>query len=76
MWSQQEMDEREKDTARAELTKLEAAKILVTNNTIAAEMHIAGMVVGVSVNDRLLPVLDAEIDEINKFLAGELNNYE
>lgn len=75
MWLQEQNDQREKDRAQAEITKLEAAGLLATNNTLAAEIHIAGIVVGVSVNSRLLPVLEAEIEEIKKFLAGERNNY-
>jgi hypothetical protein len=76
IYSTEERKELEIASAKVDLTQLQAMKILVTNNDLGAEIHIAGMIVGVSVNERLLPVINAEIEEIEKFLRGELNNYE
>ena len=75
MWAEMQK-QREISDAKAALTKMEAVKILLTNNDLAAEINVANMVVGVSVNERLLPVIEAEIEEIKKYLAGEPNNYE
>lgn len=66
----------ETNHALAELTELEAMKVLLSNNSIACEIHIAGMVMGVSENIRMIPIIDAEMDEITKYLNGELNTWE
>lgn len=76
MWSLEEQKQREIASAKTELTKMEAVKVLLTNNDLGAEMNVAGIVVCVSVNERLLPVVEAEMEEIKKYLAGEPNNYE
>ena len=76
MWSNEAEKEYNRTHAKVELTKLQAAKVLITNNDLGAEINVAGVVVGISVNERLLPVIEAEIDEIEKYLAGQPNNYE
>lgn len=76
MWSLEEQKQREIASAKTELTKMEAVKVLLTNNDLGAQMNVAGIVVCVSVNERLLPVVEAEMEEIKKYLAGEPNNYE
>ncbi len=76
MWTEKERIEQEKVAAKADLTKLEAMKILISNNDLGAELNVAGIVVGVSMNERLLPVIEAEIEEIEKYLNGKPNNYE
>lgn len=76
MYSEIEEKEREVRQALSELTQLEAVKVLLGNNDLGCEIHIAGMTVGVSENNRLLPIIDAEMDEINKYLNGEPNTWE
>lgn len=76
MYSPTEMKQHAIQEAKREITKIEAMKILLGNNDFAAEIHVAGIVVGTSVNERILPVLDAELLEIKKFLNGEENNWE
>jgi len=68
--------QREIDSAKTELTQLEAIKILLSNNTLAAELHISGMVMGACNNRWFFPVVEKQIKEINKFLKGEENLWE
>lgn len=68
--------QREIDSARKELTELEAIKILLSNNILASELHISGMVMGACNNKWFLPVVEKQIKEINKFLKGEVNIWE
>ena len=65
--------QREIDSAKAELTEAEAIKVLLSNNTLAAELHIAGMVMGACENQWFLPLIEKQIEEIKKFLNGEEN---
>ena len=62
--------------ALCSLTKLEAVKVLLGNNLLAAEIHICGMVVGVSDIATLHPIIDNEILQIQKYLNNEPNTYE
>jgi hypothetical protein len=64
------------ESAKCELTELKAIKILLKNNLLAAEIHIAGMVMGTCYNDWLLPVIDKQIQEIKKFLNNKPNLWE
>lgn len=73
MYNQREQDELQ---AKVELTQLQAMKVMITNNDIGAEINVGGLKVGVSMNERLLPVIEAEINEINLFLDGKPNNWE
>lgn len=68
-------DERERSAAEADLIQLKAVKLLLSNNDLAAEIHIAGMKVGVCMNKRLIPVINNEIKEIENYLARKDNNY-
>lgn len=62
--------------AETELTELEAMKVLLSNNSLAAVIHIGQMRIGICKNDWLIPVIDNQIAEINKFLQGESNDWE
>lgn len=68
--------QREVDSAKQELTELEAIKILLSNNIIAAELQISGMTMGICNNKWFLPVVEKQIKEINKYLKGEENLWE
>lgn len=76
MWSKEDEKQREIESAKAEITQAEALKVLLSNNTLAAEINIAGMVMGACDNKWLLPVVDKQIEELNKFLNGEPNLWE
>lgn len=64
------------ESAKVELTEAEAIKILLKNNIIACEIHISGMVIGICDNKKLLPIIEYQIKEIEKFLNGEKNQWE
>lgn len=68
--------DKEIERAKAEITEAEALKILLSNNTLAAEIHVAGMVMGTCDNKWLIPVVDKQIEELNKFIKGEPNLWE
>jgi hypothetical protein len=68
--------ELDKDQAKKELTECEAMKVLLANNALAAEIHIAGMRMGTCDNAWLIPIVDKQIEELNKFLNGEKNLWE
>jgi hypothetical protein len=63
----------DKDQALCELTQLKAMKVLITNNVLGCEIHIAGMVMGVCDNSKILPILEFQEREIKKFLKGKSN---
>jgi hypothetical protein len=63
--------------ALIELTYIRAAiAIAQGSNDIGADISIGPLTIGVSLNSRLVPVLQAEAEEIEKFLRGEENNWE
>lgn len=64
------------EDAKAELTQAEALKVLLSNNILAAEIHISGMVMGVCNNEWLIEVVDKQINELKKFLDGKENIWE
>lgn len=68
--------QREIDSAKAELTEAEAIKVLLSNNTLASELHISGMKMGACNNKWFLPVVEKQIKEIKKYLNGEENSWE
>ena len=76
MWSEQEQKERDIAEAKVQLTKIEAAIILAKNNDLGCEIHIAGIEIGISNNNKILPVLLYEKAEIKKFLTGKPNEWE
>lgn len=67
----------EREQAAIELSYIRAAIALAKgSNAIGAEIIIGPITVGVSVNERLVPALEAEAHEIEKYLMGQPNNYE
>jgi len=67
-WNQQE--------AQKELTELEALKVLIKNNNLACTVEIAGLSFGVCDNSKMLPVIEFQEQEIQKFLNGKKNKWE
>lgn len=73
---EEEMKNRDVDEAVSMLTQWKAAEILISNNLLGCEIHIAGMKLGVCDNSKLLPVVKQNIAEIRAFLKGKPNLYE
>lgn len=67
--------EREINQAKAEITEVDAAILLASNNILACEIHIAGMKIGICDNSKIVPALKFHKSEIEKFLKGEKNKY-
>jgi hypothetical protein len=61
----------EKLEAQRDLTLVEAALVLISNNTLGCELHIGGMRIGLCNNDKIKPALLHHKEEIEKFLRGE-----
>ena len=70
---EKEQKERDKISALSSLTQWEAVKVLIENNDLGCEIHIAGMRLGLCDNSKLRPVVNQNIDEIKKFLKGKPN---
>jgi len=66
-WDQQE--------ARKELTELEAFKVLIKNNDLACTVEIAGLSFGLCDNSKILPIIEFQEKEIQKFLDGKKNQW-
>ena len=62
--------------AKKTLTEIEAMKVLIKNNELACIVEIAGMSIGLCNNSTVLPALEHNENEINKFLNGEPNEWE
>jgi len=75
MWSEKQEKKQQIINAKAELTELAAMKLLLGNNDLACEIHIAGMRRSISDNKKVLPILNNEIKEIQKFLDGKPNKW-
>jgi len=73
---EKEQKKRKIESAKAELSQFKAALILVGNNTLACEIHIAGMKVGICDNRKVIPALNCNIKQIEKFLEGKPNKWE
>lgn len=75
-----DFEEKRKEWDRAEalstLTQWKAVKVLIQNNTLGCEIHIAGMSLGICDNSKVLPIVQQNIAEINKYLKGLPNLYE
>jgi len=69
---------RHEDKAEAikELAEWKALKELVKYNRFGCEIHINGIIKGLCVNKKLIPVIDHNINEIKKFLKGKKNKWE
>ena len=68
--------EQDKREGQIELVKCKAMKTLLTNNSLAATISIAGMEIGLCRNDLLFTVIEYQEAEIRKFLKGDPNDYE
>jgi len=62
--------------AKATLIKCRAIKELLNDNDFACMIEIAGMSLGICDNEKMIPVIDNEIEEIQKFLEGKPNKWE
>lgn len=73
-----EMDTKKQDidSAKAELIEAKAIKLMLSSDVLAAEIHISTMKIGVCDIKWLLPVVNKQIKEIEKYLAGEENLWE
>jgi hypothetical protein len=71
-----DMKDHEKASALSELTQWKAIKVLIENNDLGCEIHIAGMHLGIVDNSKLLPVVNQNITEIKKYLKGQTNLWE
>ena len=65
-----------KSEAATEFSMLDAMAILAKNNDLACEIHIAGVKIGLCDNSWILPVLDQQRAEVQKFLDGKPNLFE
>lgn len=62
--------------AQKELAEIKAMMILAKNNDFGCEIRIAGMIMGVCDNSKIIPILEFQKREINKFLREEENMWE
>lgn len=77
MWTQQTKMQREDvQEAKNELVMLKAAKQLAKDNSLACMVEINGIKFGLCQNDKIIPAINHQIKEINKFLKGEPNSWE
>lgn len=67
---------RDIEEANSSLVQWRAMRLLASNNTLAATIEIAGLKQGVCLNEKLIPVIDHNIQEIEKFLNNEPNEWE
>ena len=67
--------EQERCDAKVDLSQTEAALILLKNNTLACEIHISGLKIGICSNEKAIPALEYHKAEIEKYLKGEKNEY-
>ena len=73
---EEEMKQRDISEAQTTLIKIKAAIELTKANDLACEIHIAGMVIGLSDNSTIVPALKQEVQEIRNYLKGKPNKYE
>lgn len=64
------------EEAKRELAEWKALRELVKCNQFGCEIHMHGMIKGLCVNKKLIPVIDHNIREIKKFLEGKPNKWE
>ena len=76
MKAEKSFKEIEKDNARVMLSKIDAALILIKNNLLACEIDIGGIRIGIVKNNKIAPALKHTRREIEKYLAGESNEWE
>ena len=71
----QAIKETERCDAKVDLSQTEAVLILLKNNTLACEIHISGLKIGICSNEKAIPALEYHKAEIEKFLNGDKNEY-
>ena len=71
----QAIQEQERCDAKVDLSQTEAALILLKNNTLACEIHISGLKIGICSNQKAIPALEYHKAEIEKFLNGDKTEY-
>lgn len=77
MWTQEpKMQRVDVQEAKNELVMLKAAKQLAKDNSLACMVEINGIKFGLCQNDKIIPAINHQIKEINKFLKGEPNSWE
>lgn len=62
--------------AKQFLCQLKASKILLENNDFACMIKISGLEFGLCNNAKLIPIIDDNIEQVEKFLKGEPNEFE
>jgi len=62
--------------AKEELRNLKAIRVLLQDNEWACEVSICGMSFGMCDNKQLLPAIESQISEIEKYLNGSPNLWE
>lgn len=69
------MDTKKQDieSAKIELIEAKAVKLMLSSDVLAAEIHISSMKIGVCDIKWLMPVINKQIKELEKFLKGEDN---
>lgn len=75
--AKEENTNREITEAKIELVKWRAIRELIHNNELGLEIHVEmmGINLGVCTNIKLLPLVNYQIKQINKFLRGEPNEW-
>lgn len=76
MYDENAQKKREIEDAKIGLVVRNAMKILATNNNLACMVKIDGLEMGLCNNKKILPIINYEIKEIQKFLAGKPNKWE
>jgi len=76
MKDENSFEKMEKDNAKVMLSMIDAALILIKNNSLACEIHIGGIKIGVCRNSKVSSALKHTRGEIEKYLAGEKNEWE
>ncbi len=61
--------------AKNELIMLNTVANLIQDNDLACEVSINGITIGLCSNISVLPAIKKNIEEINKFLKGEPNEW-
>lgn len=74
-WNKKE-EKRERESAQNDILELKAMKVLLRSNTLVCDVRVAGLSVGLTCNKRMIPIINLEIKEIEKFLKEEKNNWE
>ena len=62
--------------AKSEILKLKIILLYLNDNDSAVMVKTAGIEVGLCINKNLIPVIELEIKEIEKFLNDEENEWE